>query len=118
MAKVEFVKYTGKYPCYCGGTLYVKINGKMIAFNGIVKGRKVINNKNIVCYPKFRKSSGGCHYYDDGVYKDQINEQAPWKFDIGFWNENEYPDDVMRLMDELLRIMNEKVEWGCCGGCI
>lgn len=114
MAKVEFVKYTGRCPSLCTGRLYVKIDDKLTIFSGVT-GRE---NTKTPHYPKFWTTEGGCHYYDDGKHKEKMIEKAPWKFDIGPWNKEDYPDDILRIMDELLRVMNENVEWGCCGGCI
>ena len=118
MAKVEFVKYTGDWPCYCGGTLHVKIDGKNIAFGGSNKGRTTLKGKSVIKYPEFWKSGGTADWYDDGFIQEEMIGQGPWKFNIGPWNEKSYPEDILRNMDELLRIMNENVEWGCCGGCL
>ena len=34
MREIEFVSYTGKYPCLCMGTLTLKIDGKEMSFKG------------------------------------------------------------------------------------
>lgn len=112
MAKVEFVKYTGDWPCYCGGTLHVKIDGKNIAFGGSNKGKTTLKGKSVIKYPQFWKSSGWVKFYDD--WEEDVGE-GPW---IIRGNIEEYPEDMQRLLPELIRIFNENVPWGCCGGCV
>lgn len=34
MREIEFVSYTGEYPCLCIGTLTLKIDGKEMSFKG------------------------------------------------------------------------------------
>lgn len=41
-------------------------------------------------------------------------EGGPWYLDI-----EDYPKDFPKnRQKDLVSIINEKIEWGCCGGCI
>lgn len=108
MAEVEFVKYTGTAPDLCKGALYVKIDGKMISFNAWSDSKKIPD------FPGFWESGGEVEYGEDGLAKDAI--QAPWKLikDADCY----LPDWIKCELPELLRVFNEHVPWGCCGGCI
>ena len=117
MSKIEFVEYTGEYPNYCRGDLYVKIDGITTHFGGYEcyddEGNLTkIDSCGFPCYPRFW-NSGGCVTFDDH-WHEEIGK-GPWKLDIF---EEEWDDDMKRLLPELLRIMNENVKWGCCGGCV
>lgn len=107
MAKVEFVKYDCEPLSRCRGALYVKIDGKLISFNAWS------DNKNIPDYPCFWESGGEVEYGEDGFIKNSF--PGPWRIEHAFCD---FPDEIDRLLPELLRVMNENVPWGCCGGCM
>ena len=111
MAKVEFVKYDCEPLSRCRGTLYVLIDRKYISFGAWS------DPVNSACpdYPPFWESGGEIEYNEDGFIKDC--RQGPWKLaeDINKWD---YTDKIKRAFPELLRVMNENVKWGCCGGCM
>lgn len=112
MAKIEFVKYTGSYPNFCRGTLYVKIDGKFTTFGNNYDYDENIKNKNkIMNYPCFWES-GGWVRFDENWMEDV--GKGPWKLAVY----DEFPEDIQRLFPELIRIFNENVKWGCCGGCV
>lgn len=86
---VEFVSYNGEYPNLCHGTLVVKIDGKQIEI------------------PPYYIVSGGCVTYDNG---DFDIEYGAWEVDV--------PESLIEYQEEIERVMNENVPFGCCGGCI
>ena len=105
MAKVEFVKYTGSYPNLCRGALYVKIDGELVSFGADEE------EPDIPDYPCFWESGGCVGFSKD--WEEEVKE-GPWELAVY----DEFPEDIQRLFPELIRIMNEHVPWGCCGGCV
>ena len=90
MIKIE---YDGKYPNLCSGNLTVWLNDKRYEF-----GRCL--------------ASGGEITHDDD-YNFEIF-RGRW-----YWREcNEIPEDFPKdRLQDVLDVVNETVEWGCCGGC-
>lgn len=90
MRKIEFVGYDGEYPNLCSGTLTLRVDGVEMAVN---------------C----RMVSGG------GVSIDENCEHV-WS---GAW-EVEFDDDFFTKEEQehIVSLVNDNVEWGCCGGCI
>lgn len=86
------IQYSGEYPCLCGGCLSVEIDGKWWEF------------------PSFCMSSGGsCFIDEDG---DEVTTYGEWEID-------KYPEGFPEdKKEEVLQMVNEQVEFGCCGGCI
>lgn len=118
--KIEFISYDGKYPCLCDGILTVKINGNICRFSNCIysdydeKSQKLIYNKND--YPRFWKS-GGCIQQDDEW--NMWSEKGPWEIDLSTYCQKEYfTKEILDLMDDLIKMFNEHVPQGCCGGCI
>ena len=89
--KLEFVSYDGSYPNLCSWELVMRLNDELITF------------------PSHCMVSGG------NVSFDNWNEYI----DYGEWSICKYPD---KFPDELkvlaVKLVNENVELGCCGGCI
>lgn len=92
MANIKFIGYDGKYPNLCNGNLIIEVDGKQYENISIVSG-------------------GFCHI-GNGVV-DTYAEKGPWKLDIF-----DLPEELEPLIDEIEAVVNENVEWGCCGGCI
>jgi len=91
MRNIEFVSYDGKYPNLCGGTLTLRVDGEIF--------------KTDYCM-----ESGGDYEIDEveeHIYK------GPWS--MNRWKFYDFSDEEFK---EIERIVNKKVEWGCCGGCI
>ena len=88
---VEFISYTGKYPCLCMGTLTIKVDGNTYQFEHAL-------------------ISGG------GICKD--DDWNMWAL-AGDWEVDleEHPE-LEPYKEEITRLVNESVELGCCGGCI
>lgn len=104
---VEFISYDGKYPNLCRGVLTLRIDGKEVSF-----GSNFSENKKGE-YESFWESGGCICIDDDGFY---YADNGEWVLDI--WDKNKYPEWIRCRMDEMIKCMNENVEWGCCGGCI
>lgn len=96
MRNIEFVSYDGKWPCLCLGTLVLEIDGVKHSLKGGL-------------------CSGGTCWIDDD-YNEHVTE-GEWDIDF------DYEDWLaLNLTDEekqyIVRLFNENVENGCCGGCI
>lgn len=90
--KLSFVSYDGKYPNLCAGTLIMAIDGIEIEF------------------PQYCLSSGGSVSFDD-----EWNEHVT----VGEWSISSFPKDFPEnLKSEAESIVNDNIEFGCCGGCI
>lgn len=88
---IEFISYSGKYPHLCCGCLRLMINNEEVIFDNILA------------------SGGYCGI--DGDYEEYV-EQDEWYVNDG--NLGEYE----KYRSEILDIINENVEFGCCGGCL
>ena len=93
--KQIIIKYDGEYPCLCLGHLEVWVDGKYYDFG------------------KYVLSSGG------GVSFDEDWNENVWSGEWSFSCCAEFPKNFpMELTDELLKVINEEIPWGCCGGCV
>ena len=88
---VEFVSYDGKWPCLCSGTLTIKVDGKVYKFSHAM-------------------ISGGCVMRD--AEWNMWSETGPWEIDL-----EEHPE-LEHYKEEITQVVNDNVEYGCCGGCI
>ena len=86
------IKYNGKYPNLCGGTLTVTIDGKEWTF------------------PDYCLESGGSVYFDNNY--SEIITDGPW--DIAEQPKG-FPEEKKEIV---LKEINEKIPWGCCGWCV
>lgn len=94
---IKFIKYTGEWPNLCSGTLVLEFEGKEYKINGLL-------------------SSGGCC----GFIEVDGDEFADSYVDYGPWEINEYylPEELKPYANEIRDLINENVNWGCCGGCL
>ena len=88
--EIKFINYDGAYPNLCSGVLILKINGEVVEF------------------PPFSLSSGGCAGVNDRY--EEYCTQGPWSVNI--------PDEYKKYEKEITDIVNANIPWGCCGGCI
>lgn len=88
------IKYDGEYPNLCSGRLEVWINDTYYDF-----GEHCL-------------ISGGCILSDDDW--DMWAEKGPWRINEDGFPEN-FPEEYK---EKLLEVINEELQWGCCGGCI
>ena len=91
--KIEFVKYTGKWPTLCSGELYFKVNGKEYKIKGLVPGGEV----------GFKGGYGGESYIKKG----------PWRL-----HNHDFPKELKPYKRLITNMVNENVKYGCCGGCL
>ena len=110
MSKVKFISYDGKYPNLCRGKLIVEIEGKRVEFESY--GDEVEGT-----YPAFWETGG---YITTNRKWHMTAHEAPWELNnvYNFNEDNKYPDFIMDNLNELIKVFNENVEYGCCGGCI
>ena len=104
MSRVEFVDYTGEFPCLCSGEVTLKIDGQVVRF---VKDKCESEESG---KPYLSLTSGGRCYFDD-EWNDHV-EYGPWSIDL----DPRYAE----LEDEILEVINinSNIPWGCCGGCL
>lgn len=95
MPKFEFVRYTGSYLVLCHGDLMFTMDDKFITLNVSLE-------------------PGGTITFDDNGL-EQITV-APWK-DIFDWSFIDHPE-FKKWKPEILKMINENVPYGPCGGCI
>lgn len=105
--RVQFVNYTGKYPNLCSGVLTLLIEGKKVKFGHELEDydfkTKKYNDGN---YDKFWHSGGTVSLCDGCTTRE-------WVVDC-----KELPDEYKPYAREIDYVLNENIEWGCCGGCL
>lgn len=100
MKEIKFVSYDGAYPNLCRGTLVLEIDGKTVRFG---------NNEDCD-YPDFWYSGGRiCR----GKNWNMWAERGPWK--AGFSSDTPFTEEEQK---QLLKVFQDNVHEGCCGGCI
>lgn len=104
--KIEFVSYSGTYPCLCAGRLVVKVDGKEISFES--------GAGTDADYPAFW-ASGGSTGFVDRIDWEPVVTEGEWRLEACG---KSYPKKIWDLLPKLLDVMNENVRHGCCGGCI
>lgn len=123
--KIEFVEYTGKYPCLCSGILVLNIDGKEYVFGGKRKNGKLVSfnfgyrnepsdYENGWLKPGLYRSfwsSGGGVWFENGW--DEHVESGDWVINV-----EDLPEELKPCAEEIGRVFNENVPQGCCGGCI
>ena len=116
MSKLEFVEYTGRYPNLCSGRLFVRIDDKLVSFGDYCLDEKgKTSDEGVPNYPGFWKSGGGIWGDDKG---NMGSAEAPWRLEIRSFDEPEFPKAIRAVLPELIKLFNDNVEPGCCGGCI
>ena len=89
---VKFISYDGTYPNLCSGTLIVEINGKEVNLGSCL-------------------SSGGCVWFDSD-WGEHVGG-GEWTIDT-----YDFPEEYLKYIDEITDVVNDNVDWGCCGGCV
>ena len=118
---IEFISYDGKYPNLCRGVLIVKINGKEVKFGHNYMyydstSKSFLNeDKNNPNYESFWKS-GGWIKTDKKWNMEAICDE--WQLDDSEYTYKNYPQEIKNLLPQLIKLFNEHVTYGCCGGCI
>ena len=91
-SQVKFVSYDGAFPNLCSGRLVLSVNGKEYAWE-----RR----------SGFLNSGGGLNPGYRGTYSGE------WEIDYA-----KIPDEIKEFANEIDKCINEKISYGCCGGCI
>ena len=76
----------------CGGSLVIKINNYYYLIEHALE-------------------SGGRYYYDEEC-EGYIVEHGDW-----LPNEENFPEECIDLIDEIMELVNKNIPKGCCGGC-
>ena len=101
---VKFISYTGEYPCLCSGILTLEIDGIEYTF-----GNSLLN-KEKYDFKRFWSSGG------------DVTADEDWNFEVGTgeWiiDVKDIPEQFRKYAEEIDKVFNENVEYGCCGGCI
>ena len=92
---VEFVSYSGKYPCLCMGILVLKVDGETWRFSDVATDNS-----------PFWHSGGTCNYYIGTTQDEWIIER------------DELPEELKKYTEEIDEVFNTNVPYGCCGGCL
>ena len=119
-SRVKFISYTGEFPNLCSGVLTLEIDGKEYKFghdytmyhfhkdiNAWVQEDEDPQNPN---FNSFWTSGGSVTFDEDW---DSVVEQGEWEIDV-----EELPEQFWDVADEIDRVFNENVPFGCCGGCV
>ena len=87
---IKFVSYDGKYPNLCSGTLVLEKDGKQYQLRHCLR-------------------SGGSVFFD-----------SDWNETVthGSWDVVDLPEELEPFHDEIEKLVNENVPYGCCGGCV
>jgi hypothetical protein len=86
---MKFISYDGEYPNLCYGTLVIEVDSREYSMENCLI------------------TSGSVCWENGEVRK-------------GEWYINEYylPEELLPYIEEITRLVNDNVEWGCCGGCL
>lgn len=96
---IEFVSYSGEYPTLCTGYLTIRVDGQI---------RRLPEDDEPT--PSVLLSGGSCKVcYNSSDY----TKKGKWKLLRDY-----LPKDLKAYAKEIEEIVNENVEWGCCGGCL
>ena len=86
---IEFVSYDGAFPNLCSGELVLRIDEK----------------ERRLC--RALESGGVCGF--TGHWDEYVTE-GPWSVNL--------PEDLLGYKEEIEKVVNENIRWGCCGGCL
>lgn len=118
--RVKFISYDGKYPNLCSGVLILEIDGKEYKFGHNYDNFRRDPKTDLWTFtdedpnnPNFERfwCSGGNVSFNSNW--DASVESGEWKIDV-----DDLPNQFWDVADEIDRVINENVPWGCCGGCI
>ena len=112
MKNIKFISYSGKYPNLCSGTLVVEIDGKKVIFGWTEPDNWM--NEEKADYPRFWCSGGGVSFDED--WMEYVDSYCDWEMSSP--SEKDYPPEIWKLLPDILKVMNENVDGGCCGGCV
>lgn len=101
---VKFVSYSGGYPNLCNGSLILSINGEEHSFGYLRE------------FPGFW-ITGGCVSFNE-KWEEEVEEGA-WEVCVCEETRETFVKAFgENFLEKAIKVMNENVEWGCCGGCV
>ena len=128
---IEFVSYEGKFPNLCEGLLVIRIDGRLYALSPYQNDSMYrsfwnrFNRTEALEDDSITKVSG--FYLRSGGYIDWGEDGENPKIVKGKWI---IDDKAMKLENgvrfilsgeqksELEKVINQNIEFGCCGGCV
>lgn len=111
---IKFVSYSGKYPTLCHGVLVLNVNGKNMRF-GYEPLEYPVEPENKDNYPIFWESGGSVVFDED--WNDSV-WSGKWEWSVPEYKLKELPKEIVENKDLVMKIFNENVPFGCCGGCV
>ena len=99
---IKFISYEASEYAVCLGKLTVEVDGVVLSFGS-----------DLECFPRFWISGGGLLSDYSGSYTAPYELKHGWERDY-----TQYPKWIKDSIPEILEVMNDNIEWGCCGGCI
>lgn len=119
MNNIEFISYDGKYPTLCSGMLILRVQGRLYALCSWPEymNKQYQRNRNcILSDPNITKVynvgflSGGSTDWTAEFYEEKITH--------GEWEIDGLPPSLEIFHKQIVDLLNENVEQGCCGGCL
>jgi len=107
IVNIKFVSYDGKFPNLCGGKLVFIA----VFSSGIEK---------TYTWENCLRPGGHIHKNNRG---DWESSDGPWEVISPYDDDMIYPETALfrnftpMVMEYLTKVVNEKIDWGCCGGC-
>lgn len=111
---IKFVSYSGEYPNLCSGVLILSVDDKVMRF-GYESLEIPVKDENKDNYPKFWCSGGGVSFDEDWNESVWFGD---WKWLVSDSELKELPKEIVENKDLVMKIFNENVLPGCCGGCV
>ncbi len=93
---VRFISYDGEYPNLCRGTLIIEVDGREYKFS------------------PYKKSADDDSLRSFLVFWRRVRYKLP---SIHERMGDKLPLELQMYADEIDRVFNERVSYGCCGGC-
>lgn len=108
--EVVYLFYNGEYPHLCTGRLFIVIDDKAWDFGeGCLTTTGSVDT---IYYPR-------CDEDGEEIGEEDIDYEVytgPWE--VKTWEVKTWPEDFPTEYQEMaLDAINDKIEWGCCGGC-
>lgn len=113
MRHVDFVSYYGSYPTLCTGILHLIINGVHWFFGNFDDIDKITDfAERSIALSADSQWSGRFWFSGGSVTETGDVVKGDWIADMDL-----LPDYLKFYTNEIIGVMNNFVEHGCCGGC-
>lgn len=111
---IKFVSYSGEYPTLCSGVLVLNVNGKDMRF-GYEPLDIPAKDEDKCNYPRFWTSGGSVTFDED--WNESV-WSGEWEWLVSKSQLKELPKEIIENKDLVMKVFNENVLPGCCGGCV